>query len=322
MSLAHVCLVAGAMLVWAQGATPGQNTPNPAPGPGSKMTIGPDDTVTITVPNVDEISRAWRVSSSGVVTLPFVGEIQAEGKTPEQLQREIAAKLQNYVRNPQVAVFLSEVRSRPITVSGAVERPGTQQLQANTTLYESVVQAGGAKDAGPTVTLTRKVAFGRIPDARALITQDGAYSVLEVPLQDVMRGFGGAADLSLLPYDVVTVSQDKRSRMVYLVGEVAKPGAIELVTQDVVSLTKALAMAGGLTRTSSPGKTMIRHIGASGTETAVAFVNVKQILSGKARDLLLSDGDIVVVPSNQLKEYLQLASTSAVTAGVWVLGRL
>ena len=291
--------------------------------PTSRVTVGPDDTVTIVALNVDEISRSWRISSSGELNLPLVGQIKAAGKTVEEMQREVASRLKEYVRNPQVMVFLSDVRSRPVTVSGAVERPGTQQLLGATTLYAALVQAGGTKDAGPTVTLTRKLAFGRISDSRARTSEDGAYSVIDLPLQDVTRGFGEAADLAVFPYDVVTVSsQEKRTKMVYVSGEVGRPGAIELVSHDTVSLTKAIAMAGGLTHTSSPGKTMIRHIGADGIETAMGFVNLKQILSGKAQDLLLSDGDIVTVPSNQFLGYLQTASTSAITAGVYVLGRL
>lgn len=292
-----------------------------APPVRGQVTIGPEDTVTIVALNVDEVSRAWRVSSAGELNLPMVGRIAAAGRTVEDVQREIADRLKEFVRDPQVTVFVSEFRSHPITVSGAVEHPGTQQLQGTTTLYSALVQAGGVKDAGPTVTLTRKLEFGAIPHSESRNTEDG-YSVLEVPTQDAMRGFGDAADVVLRPYDVITVSQDKRQRMVYITGEVVRPGAIELVTQDTVSLTKAVAMAGGLTHSASPSHAMVRHIGANGVETAMAFIDVKRIMSGKVKDLLLSDGDIVAIPSNQIVGYLQSVSTTAVTAGIWVLGRL
>ncbi|MGD0774089.1 MAG: polysaccharide biosynthesis/export family protein [Candidatus Solibacter sp.] len=322
MSRVSIRVLAAAVFALSCSAPAAQDEQAVSTRSTSRVTIGPDDTVTIVALNVDEISRAWRISSSGELSLPLVGQIKAAGKTVEDMQREVASRLKEYVRDPQVMVFLSEIRSRPVTVSGAVERPGTQQLAGTTTLYAALVQAGGAKDAGPTVTLTRKLAFGRIPDPRARTTEDGAYSVIDLPLQEVTRGFGEAADLVVFPYDVVTVSQEKRTKMVYVSGDVGRPGAIELVSQDTVSLTKAIVMAGGLTHTSSPGKTMIRHIGANGIETALGFVNLKPILSGKAKDLFLSDGDIVTVPSNQLLGYLQTASTSAITAGVYVLGRL
>jgi protein involved in polysaccharide export with SLBB domain len=110
--------------------------------------------------------------------------------------------------------------------------------------------------------------------------------------------------------------------MVFLAGEVNKPGAIELITQDEVSLTKALAMAGGITHVAKPSRTMIRHINAKGQETAFAFVDMKKIMMGKAKDLILSEGDVVIVPSSQLSTYLQTMSTTAITSSVYILGKL
>ena len=149
----------------------------------------------------------------------------------------------------------------------------------------------------------------------------GKYSTLELPLEDVIRGHGDAASVSVQPFDVVTVSAERKPKMVFIAGEVNKPGAIELASQDTVSISKVLAMAGGFTHIASPGKTVIRHINSKGQETAFAFVNLKKIMSGRAKDLLLSDGDVVIVPSSQISTYLQTMSTTAITSSVYVLGR-
>jgi polysaccharide export outer membrane protein len=284
--------------------------------------IGPDDTVTITALNVEEISKPWRIGASGDLNLPLVGRLKAAGLTAEELETEISTRLKVYVRNPQVTVFVSDFKSHPVTVSGAVEKPGTLQVERATPLFAVLAQAGGIKDAGPTVTITREVQYGEIPYKTAHTTADGKYSIVELPIQDVLRGRGDAANIEVHPFDTVTVSQEKHPRMVYLAGEFNKPGAIELVTQDSVSLTKALAMAGGLSHTASAGHTVIRHINEQNQETAFAYVDLKLILNGKAKDLTLTEGDVVIVPNSSLSTYLQTMSTTAITSSVYILGRL
>lgn len=284
--------------------------------------IGPDDTVTITALNVEEISKAWRVGADGALTLPMVGRIPAAGMSVEQLQGEISTRLKKFVKDPQVTLFVSDYRSHPVTVAGAVEKPGVIQVEGSVSLFSVLVQAGGPKDAGPTVTLTRQSENGPIREPTAIVSRDGKYSTLELPLEDVIRGHGEAASVAVQPFDVVTVSDQKKPKMVFIAGEVNKPGAIELASQDTVSISKALAMAGGLTHVASAGKTVIRHIDANGRETAFAFVNLKKVMSGKAKDLTLMDGDVVIIPSSEISTYLQTMSTTAITSSVYILGRL
>jgi len=288
----------------------------------ARTVLGPDDSVTIMALNVDEISKQWRIGPSGELNLPMVGRVKAAGMTADQLESEISTRLKQYVRDPQVTVFVSDFKSHPVTVSGAVEKPGILQLERPTPLFAVLAEAGGVKDAGPTVTLTRRVENGLIPVAGARESKDGQFSILELPIEAVLRGNGEAANVEVRPLDTITVSQEKHPRMVFLSGEVNKPGAIELTTQDTVSLTKALAMAGGVTHTAKPGKTVIRHINSKGQETAFAFVDLRKILSGKAKDLTLTDGDVIIVPSSSLQTYLQTMSTTAITSSVMILGRL
>jgi polysaccharide export outer membrane protein len=284
--------------------------------------IGPDDTVTIMALNVEELSKPWRIGPSGELNLPMVGRVKAAGMTAQQLEGEISDRLKHYVRDPQVTVFVSEFKSHPVTISGAVDKPGVLQVDRPTPLFAVLAMSGGVKDAGPTVTLTRQVENGTIPDAAAKESRDGKYNVLELRLEDVLKGHGGAANVEVRPWDTITVSQEKHPRMVYLSGEVNKPGAIELVTQEQVSLTKALAMAGGVTHVAKPSRTMIRHINSKGQETAFAYVDMKKIMAGKAKDLILSEGDVVVVPSSQIQSYLQTLSSTAISSSVYILGRL
>src|SRR4051812_28574176 len=177
--------------------------------------IGPDDTVTITALNVEEVSKAWRVGSTGELNLPMVGRFEAAGKTAEQLQVEIADRLKQYVRNPQVTVFVSDFKSHPVTISGAVEKPGTLQLERPMPLFAVLAQAGGVKDAGPTVTISRQTENGEIPFKEARTSADGKFSIVELPVLDVLRGRGDAANIEVHPFDTITVSQEKKPKLVY-----------------------------------------------------------------------------------------------------------
>jgi polysaccharide export outer membrane protein len=141
-------------------------------------------------------------------------------------------------------------------------------------------------------------------------------------LKEVIEGKSAAANLKIEPGDVVAVTDVKQPQYVHIVGEVNKPGAVELVTQPTVSLLKLIAVAGGLTRTASSKHTVIRHVGDAGVQTDIAYINLGKIMAGKARDLQLSSGDIVVIGASNLKQYIQVASLAAVNAGVYVLATL
>lgn len=286
------------------------------------VVIGPEDTVTISVLNAEELSKDWRISSSGDLNLPLLGRIPAAGLTVEQFERDLHRRLLKYYHQPQVSVFVSEFRSQPVTVVGPVEKPGTYQLQGSRSLFDVLIMAGGPKEtAGETVTLSRPVERGDIDHPETRPDNTGKFYIVELPLEDVMEGRGGGAAIDVQPHDVVAVSEHKPPRLVHIAGEVTRPGAVELVSQETVSLLKVLAVAGGLTRTASPGRTMIVHLNEQGVQTSTAFVDLRKILSGKAKDLELTAGDVIFVPTNNVMSYIHAASVSAVSTGILVLAR-
>ena len=281
--------------------------------------IGPADTLSILVLDSEELSKSWRVNATGDVNLPLVGRMDAAGLTVEQFQQELVQRLRKYYWNPEVTVFIAEFRSQPITVTGAVDKPGTTQLENSRTLFEALMRAGGPKEAGDKVTLTRALERGRIawPGAKQ---QDQTYSVATLSLKNVMDGRSPEANIPVQAYDVISVLPGREQKLVYIIGGVNKPGAVELITQDRVSLLKALATAGGLAKGAVPAKTQVMHIGPGGLRTEQAVVNLKTILAGKANDLDLMAGDVVVIPaSNGLTNSIQAVALSAVSASMYVI---
>jgi polysaccharide biosynthesis/export protein len=330
--LATACRSGAFLLCLAYGSSlTGQNAiPKPSgrlqpatPGVSQALRIGPEDTVTISAVDAEELSKAWRVGNSGDLNLPMVGRVHAAGLTVEELETELLTRLKKYIIDPQVVVYVSEFRSQPVTVVGAVEKPGTAQIQGANGLFDVLMLAGGPKNvgntAGNTVTVTRRAEHGTIAHPNATV-KDGS-SVAVFTLDDVMQGRGAAASLPVRAGDVITVSDVKEQRMVYVVGEVNKPGAIELITQDRASMLRVLAVAGGLTHTAAPGSAFIRHTGSDLAQAGTTRVNVKRVMSGKSKDVALDPGDILIVPSSKFKGILQTASQSALTTGIYILAR-
>lgn len=279
--------------------------------------IGPDDTLNIVAGEAEEISKTWRVSSTGDLDLPMVGEIHAAGLTVAQLEDELTEKLKAFIREPHVSVYISEFRSRPVTIEGAVARPGTIQTEGTKTLLSTLMMAGGPNAAGPTVTLTRSMKNGSIPLEGAKNDPNGEYSTVELKLKDVMNASSPAANIIMQPHDVLSVST--KQRLVYIIGQVNRPGAVELDTQDSISAMQVLAAAGGLTNLAVARNTTIMHVDEKGQYSKVAAINLKSVMNGKGSDRMLTPGDIMVVPENHLKSYVQAATMSAATSGMYTI---
>ena len=314
-------LAAAALCVFAVGI--GNCAPvDDKPAPIRVVLIGPDDTVTIEALSCEELNKAWRVNASGDLNLPLVGKIHAEGLTVEQLESEISKKLKRFVVDPQVSAYVSETRSQPVVVTGAVAQPGTYQLAGNRTLLDMLVKAGGpGKDAGSTLTIRRDTQFGMLIGPGVRTTEEGKYTVLELKLEDVLGAHSTFSDLPVKPYDVISVSVHE-AKNVYIMGEVNKPGTVELVSSNRMPLSTLLAMAGGLTHQASARKTRIIGSGSGGdNRRVISEVNLKSIIDGRAPDVDLSPGDIVVVPSNQVRVYFQALSMSLMSSPVYLLGR-
>ena len=289
----------------------------------SSTTIGAEDTIPVVALGADEISKPWRVSSTGDLTLPLLGRIHVAGKTTEQLENELTDKLSSYIRNPAVTVYISEFRSGTVTVQGAVEKPGRFQTEGKKTLLGVLMMAGGVKSPGPTLKVTRASRYGAIPLPGARKALVGDTSSIEIPITAALDAGTPAANLIMEPEDVVSVSIVQR--LVYILGEVNRGGAVELVTQDSVSIVQVLAAAGGFTKVASPGKTTILRKDSEGRYTPMGSVDLKKIMAGKDEDKLLLAGDIVIVPSSNVKFYLQsallAAATGGVTTGIFMLAR-
>jgi polysaccharide export outer membrane protein len=108
--------------------------------------IGANDVLAVSVWKEPDVSRSVPVRSDGKISLPLVGELQAGGQTPQQLEQEITKRLRNYISEPEVTVIVTDSKSQKVNILGMVVRPGAYLLTSATTVLDAVAMAGGFKD--------------------------------------------------------------------------------------------------------------------------------------------------------------------------------
>ncbi len=108
--------------------------------------IGVDDVLGINVWREPEMSRTVAVRPDGKITLPLLGEFEADGKTPKELEAIIVKKIQTLVTNPEVSVIVQDIRSQKFNIVGEVMKPGTYVLSSRMTVLDAIAVSGGFKD--------------------------------------------------------------------------------------------------------------------------------------------------------------------------------
>ncbi|MEZ5403270.1 MAG: polysaccharide biosynthesis/export family protein [Bryobacteraceae bacterium] len=259
--------------------------------------LAPHDQVRVYALHVPEIpADAFRVDEEGYLNLPLVGRVAASGMTTTQLERALEAKLRNVVLEPEVTVNLVTARNQPVSVFGAVKNPGVHQLLERKRLIEVLSLAGGLReDAGSKVRITRALANGRLPLAGAADDSTGQFSVAEIDLASLMEARNPAENILVAPDDVVAVPV---AEVVYVIGEVKRPGGFTLKDRETVHVLQALAMAEGMLATASSKNAKIVRSAKDETERVEIPVNLGKVMDGQAPDIGMQPGDILVVPNN------------------------
>jgi polysaccharide export outer membrane protein len=314
---AALCLAALALACATAQQPPAAGAPLP-----SGYVLGPDDQILIrALEGLDLGDKPVLIGANGNITLPLIGRVKAAGLTVEQLEADLATRLKVYVQEPQISVTVTEFRSQPVSVLGAVTTPGIVQLRGRKTLYEVLSMAGGPREtAGSTVSITRRRENGEIPLPGAIFDSTGQFSTAVVEMQEILDGKNPAANIEIKPNDVISVSQ-ANARMVYVVGDVQRSGAFSLGGQRTISVLSVLSLAGGLGRTAKPEQAKIFRPAPDGQTHQEMGVNVKQILAGKAEDIGLRPDDVLVVPTSSRKAFtttiISGALASAVSAAIY-----
>jgi polysaccharide export outer membrane protein len=271
--------------------------------------IGPDDLLDITVFEAREMNRTVRVSTGGEISFELLGAVQAAGLTPRELESVLQEKLrQTYLKDPHVGVFVHEWQSHSVSVVGAVKMPGVFQIRGSKSLVEVLSMAQGlADDAGDTVIVTHASPGAEGQSSGAADTSPAA--VEEINLRKLLNSQDSASNVPIRSGDVVKVP---RAGIVYVVGEVNRPGGFVLQNNENVSVLQAVALAQGLTHTSAIGRARIIRTDASTGKRTEISMNLGKILAGKSADTILQPKDVVFVPNSTAKSVFYRGSEAAI----------
>ena len=166
----------------------------PAAHSDSTYVIGANDVLGINVWKEPDITRSVPVRSDGKISLPLVGELQAAGQTPRQLEQEITKRLQSYISEPEVTVMVTDSKSQKVNILGMVARPGAYLLTSSTTLLDAIAMAGGFKD------------FAKQKSIYVLRqSPDGTEKKIPFNYKDVIKGKNPDQNISLQAGDTVVV---------------------------------------------------------------------------------------------------------------------
>lgn len=161
--------------------------------------IGVDDRLQVSVWRNPELSVIVPVRPDGMISVPLIGDVQAGGMTPMQVADKIRQKLSVYIRDPSVAVILTELRSHEflsrVRVTGAVRTPRSMPFRQGMTVLDAVLEAGGLNE------------FAAPNRAKLYRKMNGKTEMLDVALGDILNKGGLETNVTLAPGDVITVPE-------------------------------------------------------------------------------------------------------------------
>ncbi len=260
----------------------------------SNVKLSPGDLIEITVYGVPDLSSKMRVSGSGDIYLPLVDYVHVADLTTDEAQDLIQKRLEDggFVRGPHVSIFVDESSSQAITMVGEVSRPGAYPAIGERRLFDLISAAGGFTDkAGRSVTIDR---------------HGNPSEKIEVQLSSNLAE-DTEHNVDVYPGDTIIVS---RAGIVYVVGDVQHPSGF-LIEDNALTVLKALALAGGGTRTSSLNKTKILRQTPNGIQEIP--VPLKKVLYAKAPDVPMIKGDVLFIPGSAAKAAAYRTTDAAVS---------
>ncbi len=196
--LLTICLLAAACVAPPQAVSDGPaDAPAPAATEGSYV-IGPGDTLGIFVYRAPDLTVDLPVRPDGMISMPLVSDIQAAGRTPTQLSRDLERRLGQYVRDPNVTIMVRSFvgpTSRQVRIIGEASEPQAISYREGMTVLDVMIATRG---------LTRFAAGNR---AQIIRREGGENRVIPVRLFDLLRSGDVSQDIPIRPGDTLLIPQ-------------------------------------------------------------------------------------------------------------------
>jgi polysaccharide export outer membrane protein len=203
VNLLFVMLIISGLVAGCSSPQPARTTAAMAQQPVLPYRVGPGDVIDVKLFYTPELDESQIVRPDGKMTLQLIGDIQAQGKTSEELQRELVNRFSTQLINPQVAVFVRRVHDSRYWVAGEVKRPGPYQMLGHATIVEAIMDAGGGTR--PTADLKNVLVVRQ---------RDGRHYGCLVNVKEILQGKEGpsfnlqARDIVFVPSTQITKVND------------------------------------------------------------------------------------------------------------------
>lgn len=231
--------------------------------------IGAGDVLSIKVYDHDELTVKVRVSESGTIDFPLIGQVQVGGLAISAAGRRIEKALADgYIIEPQVTIFIEQFKSKKVVVLGPVHNPGLIELNGSITLLELISQVGGLKDnAGETATIKRQ--------------ENGAQKNIPIDLDRLIKTGDPKLNIQVLGGDTVSIAE---GAVCFITGEVNQPG--EYPCGRHATVLKIVSQAGSFTEKALESEVKISR----------AKNGIKQLLQNVSQDTIVQPDDVIIVP--------------------------
>ena len=283
------------------------------PATSDAYLIGPGDELAIWELGADEAGgKPITVDHDGFIDIQMAGRVKAAGLTVNELKETLTEQLRTYVKDPEVTVSIVDYHSEPASVIGAVKEPGVRDLRGGKRLAEVLALAGGLNpDAGNSIFVTRRKEWGPIPVPGMQPKDGGDSTTVEIPVDRLIQDGLSQYNIVIQPNDTISVP---RARLVYVLGNVNKPGGFVLNERPSISVLQALSLAGGMSHYAAAANAAILRSDPGSAKRREIAVNLHHIMDTLSGDVELRPDDILFVPNSALKA----AGARALEVGIQV----
>jgi polysaccharide export outer membrane protein len=277
--------------------------PCPSLSQGKEYLIGPRDVITIAIFAGGEKQQEvdLTVSGQGIINVPFIGPVKAEGLTIPQLEALIKKPLaEDYFMDPEVNIQIKEYHSLQYYISGSVKTPGLYEMTSEASLMELIAKAGGVLPERGNVAYILRESTNNMSEGEDIEDLMSSREPIRVDLKSLLDKGDMSHNLLLKPGDVIYIPLEKALNLaesnIYVEGEVKKPGVYSY--QPGLTALNACIMAGGFGDFAAPNRTKIIRNTENGPE--VIRINLNDVKEGRIPDIELQPGDRINVPETWL----------------------
>jgi len=259
----------------------------PRLGKGDVLSISVYDEPDLTISEVP-------IRPDGKISFPLIGDIQADGRTVDEVNADLTNRLRQYLLAPKVSVIVTAFNSLNYVINGEVVKPGVYPLVTDVTITAALAKAGGLNKGQ-----FRSSSVELADLTHAFISREG--KLLPVDFVRLLRQGDMRFDIPLQAGDYISIPSGL-SKEVYIIGEVKAPALFAF--REEMPMSRTVALAEGFTHDADLSR--IHVIRGSLSNPRVIVTDFNKVIAGQQQDVQLEPGDVVYVPPTGLSSWARM----------------